>query len=117
MQWPGFAGRIAAPGPDGNFEATEDVVAALRPVRPNVTILVRRHDAEQCRTLQKLGASLVVSENLEASLELAREALLRDHSDADEAESLILRFRDDHYASIEGKKPAKTTDRTGAERS
>ncbi|MDH3864174.1 MAG: monovalent cation:proton antiporter-2 (CPA2) family protein [Gammaproteobacteria bacterium] len=100
-----------------DFEATEDIVTALRQVRPNVTILVRGHNADQCRTLRKLGASLVVSENLEASLELAREALLRDHSDADEAESLILRFRDDHYASIEGKKPAKTTDRTGAERS
>jgi voltage-gated potassium channel Kch len=62
-------------------------------------VIVRGHNAEQCRTLQKLGASLVVSENLEASLELAREALLRDHSDADEAESLILRFRDEPYSS------------------
>ncbi len=85
-----------------DFEAAEDVVAALRQVRPNVTILVRGHNAEQCRTLRKLGASLVVSENLEASLELAREALLRDESDADEAESLILRFRDEHYSGIEG---------------
>ena len=97
-----------------DFEAAEDVVAALRQVRPNVTILVRGHNAEQCRTLQKLGASLVVSENLEASLELAREALLRDHSDAHEAESLILRFRNEHYSGIEDEKPAQTSDRSGA---
>jgi monovalent cation:proton antiporter-2 (CPA2) family protein len=88
-----------------DFEATEDVVAALRQVRPNVTILVRGHNAEQCRTLRKLGASLVVSENLEASLELAREALIRDAGDATEIETLILRFRDDHYAHVEDKKP------------
>ena len=88
-----------------DFEATEDVLAALRQVRPNVTILVRGHSADQCRTLRKLGASLVVSENLEASLELAREALLRDHSDADEADSLILRFRHEHYSNVEQDDP------------
>jgi monovalent cation:proton antiporter-2 (CPA2) family protein len=88
-----------------DLEATEDVVTALRQVRPNVTILVRGHNADQCRTLRELGASLVVSENLEASLELAREALLRDQGDADEAESLILRFRDEHYSSVEQDDP------------
>ena len=97
-----------------DFEATEDAVAALRQLRPNVTILVRGHNAEQCRTLQKLGASLVVSENLEASLELAREALLRDRGDADEAENLILRFRDEHYSGVEDEEPAQTSDRSGA---
>jgi monovalent cation:proton antiporter-2 (CPA2) family protein len=88
-----------------DFEAAEDVVAAVHQVHPTVTILVRGHNAEQCRTLRKLGASLVVSENLEASLELAREALIRDDGDAGEAEKLIRRFRDTHYTSIKGKKP------------
>jgi monovalent cation:proton antiporter-2 (CPA2) family protein len=95
-----------------DFEATEDVLAALRQVRPNVTILVRGHSSEQCRTLRKLGASLVVSENLEASLELAREALIQDDGDADEIEMLILRFRDDHYAHIEGRKAKADPDQT-----
>ena len=88
-----------------DFEATEDVVAALRQLRPNVTILVRGHNSEQCRTLRKLGASLVVSENLEASLELAREALIQDNGDADEIETLILRFRDEHYSGVDDEKP------------
>jgi len=80
-------------------------VAAMNQVHPDVTVLVRGHNSEQCRTLQKLGASLVVSENLEASLELAREALLRDDGDANHAESLILRFRDEHYADIKREEP------------
>jgi monovalent cation:proton antiporter-2 (CPA2) family protein len=88
-----------------DFEATEAVVAAMRQVHPDVTILVRGHNAEQCQKLQKLGASLVVSENLEASLELAREALVHDDGDATEAETLILQFRDEHYAGDGDGKP------------
>jgi len=83
-----------------DFEATEDVVAAMQQVHPDLTVLVRGHNSEQCQTLRKLGASLVVSENLEASLELAREALIRDDGDADRAEKLILRFRDEHYDDV-----------------
>lgn len=97
-----------------DFEATEDVVAALQQINADVTVLVRGHNAEQCRTLRKLGASLVVSENLEASLELAREAMILDDGDVDHAETLILRFRDAHYDSIEGKEPEDTSDQTRA---
>jgi Kef-type K+ transport system membrane component KefB/voltage-gated potassium channel Kch len=93
-----------------DFKATEDVVAALRQIRPDITILVRGHNAEQCRTLRELGASLVVSENLEASLELAREALIREDGDAAEIETLILRFRDEHYA---GDPPEEAPDQAG----
>ena len=96
-----------------DFEAAEDVVAAMHHVHPKVTILVRGHNAEQCRTLKKLGASLVVSENLEASLELAREALLREDSDTATIESLIMSFREDHYADAEDEDPEEATDRPG----
>ncbi len=87
-----------------DFEATEEVVAAMNQVHPKVTTLVRGHNAEQCRRLRKLGASLVVSENLEASLELAREALIRENGDEEEAERLVLGYRDKHYARIRGRK-------------
>lgn len=86
-----------------DFEAAEDVVAAMQQVHPDLPVLVRGHNSEQCQTLRKLGASLVVSENLEASLELAREALIRDDGDADQAEDLILRFRDEHYDDVKRK--------------
>ena len=95
-----------------DVEAAEDVVAAVHELHPDMTILVRGHNAEQCRKLRGLGASLVVSENLEASLELAREALIREDGDALEAESLVLSFRDAHYSQIEGKKPTKASDRS-----
>ena len=87
-----------------DFEATEDVVAAMHQVHPQVKILVRGHNADQCRRLRKLGASLVVSENLEASLDLARETLILDHGDASEIERLLRRFRDSHYADVRRKK-------------
>ena len=92
-----------------DFEATEDIVATMRRVHPHITILVRGHNAEQCRTLRTLGASLVVSENLETSLELAREALIRDNGDADETETLILRFRDSHYDDPANETPEETS--------
>ncbi|MBT8068242.1 MAG: monovalent cation:proton antiporter-2 (CPA2) family protein [Gammaproteobacteria bacterium] len=90
-----------------DFEATEGVVATMHELNADVTILVRGHNSEQCRTLRKLGANLVVSENLEASLELAREALIRDDGDANKAERLIRRFRDQHYARVRGKRRRK----------
>ena len=93
-----------------DFEATEDVVTTLRRVHPDVTILVRGHNAKQCQTLRNLGASLVVSENLEASLQLAREAMIRDDGNADKAEQLVLRFRDNHYAHVRNEKPEKDSD-------
>jgi hypothetical protein len=34
-------------------------------------------------------------------------SLLRDNSDSDETESLILRFRDEHYSSIQQDSPNK----------
>ena len=96
-----------------DFEAAEDVVAAMHHVHPQITILVRGHNADQCRTLKKLGASLVVSENLEASLELAREALILEDSDAATIESLILSFRKDHYADVGHEDPEEATGQPG----
>ncbi|MDH5325365.1 MAG: monovalent cation:proton antiporter-2 (CPA2) family protein [Gammaproteobacteria bacterium] len=61
--------------------ATLEVVAALRKTYPDVLIYARGHSLEQCRQLHALGASGIVSENIEASLELARMAL--DHSGID----------------------------------
>jgi monovalent cation:proton antiporter-2 (CPA2) family protein len=92
-----------------DFEATEHIVAALHEAHPDVTILARGHDANQCRTLRKLGAGFAVSENLEASLELAREALILENGDASQTEMLLQRFRQDYYAGISA---ADSHDRT-----
>jgi voltage-gated potassium channel Kch len=41
-----------------DFTATENIVAAVHEAQPDLTILARGHNAKQCRTLRKLGASL-----------------------------------------------------------
>ena len=83
-----------------DFEATEEIVVALEHTAPAVTTFARAHDAEQCRILRELGASLAVSENLEASLELARAVLTRDSDDPEKTETLLRRFRNEYYADV-----------------
>lgn len=83
-----------------DFEAAEDIVATVHNMHPDVTILARGHNANQCRMLRQLGAALAISENLEASLELAREALTFDGGDIGSTETLLRRFRREHYANI-----------------
>ncbi len=84
-----------------DFEATEDIVAALHRGYPHVTILARGHNANQCQALRQLGARLAISENLEASLDLAREALVHELVGADRTEALLRRFREDYYAEFD----------------
>lgn len=83
-----------------DFGAAESIVASLHRAHPDLTILARGHDASQCQALRKLGASLAISENLEASLDLAREALLHELVGADQTEELLRRFRADYYAKF-----------------
>ena len=84
-----------------DFEATEDIVAALHRAHPDVTILARGHNAGQCQALRQLGASLAIAKNLEASLDLARAALAHALVGSDEAEALLRRFREDYYANFD----------------
>ena len=97
-----------------DFEATENIVAALHQAYPDVTILARGHDADHCRTLRKLGARIAVSETLETSLELAREVLIRDDSDTARVEALLRRFHQEHYNNLDAAKTREASDRTGA---
>lgn len=56
-------------------EATEQVVAAARNMRPDLIIVARARDAQQAKRLYELGVTDAVPEAIEASLHLA-EALL-----------------------------------------
>lgn len=91
-----------------NFEAVEDIVAVLHRAHPNVTILARGHNASQCQALQKFGARVAISENLGASLGLAREALTHELVGADQIEALLRRFRKDYYAEFDSTSEKKT---------
>ncbi|MEJ2161303.1 MAG: monovalent cation:proton antiporter-2 (CPA2) family protein [Chromatiales bacterium] len=84
-----------------DFEATEAIVAALHREYPEVTILARGQTAHQCRVLRQLGARLAISENLEASLDLAREALTHERLSASRTEALLRSFREDYYAQFD----------------
>jgi len=96
-----------------DFEAAENIVATVHNMYPDVTILARGHNANQCRMLRQLGAALAVSENLEASLELAREALTFDGGDIGGTETLLRRFRREHYANVAKGASNGTPDGTG----
>lgn len=80
--------------------ATERLVAALRQAYPHIDILARAADAAQCLRLQRSGATLAVSETLEASLELARAALDRVGGADVEAGTILRRFKERYYAEI-----------------
>ncbi len=57
--------------------AAERLVAAARPLYPDLAIIVRGHDAEVGARLRELGATIVVPETLELSL-IIGEAVLRE---------------------------------------
>ena len=86
-----------------DFAASENIVATLHRAHPEVKILARGHDANQCNALMQLGATLAISENLEASIDLAREALAHELVGTEKIEMLLRRFREDNYAKFDNR--------------
>ena len=84
-----------------DFAATELAVLALQQLYPGTVILARGGDREQCRTLHRLGVKVTVSENLSASLELARSALDSLGHKCRNSEAILEQFRRQYYAHIE----------------
>jgi len=81
-------------------EATKSLVAAIREQYPSVEIVARGHNLETCQSLSRLGAAGVVSENVEASLELSRMAMLRIGVEAVRSEQVLSAFRRRYHAQI-----------------
>jgi monovalent cation:proton antiporter-2 (CPA2) family protein len=82
-------------------DATEQVVKSLRKTHPEVYIYARGNSLNQCRELGKLGASGAVSENVEASLELARMALIKVNVDEKKRETILTDFRQTYHSQID----------------
>jgi len=80
--------------------ATEEVVASLRKMYPKIKIYARGHDSTQCRELLRLGASGVISENVEASLELARLILRHTDMSKKEQKAVLENFRRRYHQQI-----------------
>lgn len=83
-------------------EATKHLVGALREQYPGVHIFARGHDLETCRSLSRMGAAGVVSENVEASLELSRMVLQRLDVEEQQLEDILSAFRSRYHAQISG---------------
>jgi monovalent cation:proton antiporter-2 (CPA2) family protein len=84
-----------------DFEAAETVVSTLHGAYPDVPILARGLSARQCRRLLDLGAKFAVAENLEASLDLAREVLMHESGDLGRTKALLESFRREYYEHID----------------
>ncbi len=78
-------------------EVSERVVSSLHAAYPAIPIFVRGHDMMRCQALKALGAHSTVSETLEASAELAREALLHMGLEASQVEMALDDLRKDYY--------------------
>ena len=84
-----------------DFHAAEQVVSSLHRTFPDLEILARGHNLQHCQTLRTEGASLVVSENLEASIALAQAALVKVAGDDAQNDTAINQFRSAYYADTE----------------
>mgnify|MGYP000405698753 CR=1 FL=1 len=84
-----------------DFEAAETVVSTLHGEYPDIAILARGHSARQCRRMLSLGAKFAVAENLEASLDLAREVLMKESGDLGRTNALLESFRREYYEHID----------------
>jgi monovalent cation:proton antiporter-2 (CPA2) family protein len=96
-----------------DFKANEEVVETLRTSFPDLKIIVRGHDLEHCVRLTERGAGLTVSENLEASIALAQEALVIAGDSREDIEAAVNSFRREYYGFAARKPrsgPAGTAD-------
>jgi len=81
--------------------SANQVVVALRDSYPDLPIYVRARDRQHMRSLEKSGASAVVSEAAESSLQLGSIVLQSLNVSVDEIASLIEDYREDDYAKLE----------------
>jgi len=88
-------------------KAAEELVQFLRETYPSVNLYARGHSLEQCLNLRKVGASDVVSENMEASLELARMALADIGVEEAHREQMIGEYRQVYHTQIGREAAAK----------
>lgn len=82
-------------------KVTRRVVAALRSEYPDLPILVRARDRKRTLELERVGATAVVSEAAESSLQLGGLALKSLDVDEDDILCVIQEYRDDDYARLE----------------
>lgn len=83
------------------LSASQQVVSSLRKAHPETIIYARGYSMKQCCELRSLGATNVVSENIEASLELARMALMDTGVSKLKQEKILKDYRVSYHTKIE----------------
>ena len=84
-----------------NQQAASRVVIALRDNYPELPIYVRARDRGHMLRLEQAGATAVVSEAAESSLQLGSIVLASHEVSSDEITSVIQAYRDDDYKRLE----------------
>jgi monovalent cation:proton antiporter-2 (CPA2) family protein len=79
---------------------TENLIALVRRECPDLEIIARAHDRAASLQLLQQGANQVVSETLEASLQLAGDVLVSNGLAADETQLVLNRFREVNYGDL-----------------
>jgi CPA2 family monovalent cation:H+ antiporter-2 len=83
-------------------EASERAVSALRRHRPGLTIIARARDWPHGQRLKAAGASVVLVETVEASLQLGAATLAAAGLAGADIERIVQEFRRDDYAKLSG---------------
>lgn len=83
-----------------NPDVVEQLVTEIRRLHPQLPIFARGHSHSRCLQLLAKGASGVASENLEASLQLARFALKAAEVDEMQVELLLEEYRSHYYRGL-----------------
>jgi voltage-gated potassium channel Kch len=73
------------------------LVTIMRQNYPQIAVHVRGHDRQHCNRLLQAGATIAISESLEASLQIGEAALSAVGVVEDDAAALIATFRKEYY--------------------
>lgn len=83
------------------YETASKTVASLRNNYPDLPIYVRARDPKHMQHLEKIGATAVVSEAAESSLQLGSIVLTSFDVSTDEITGIIQEYREDDYIRLE----------------
>lgn len=83
-----------------NAAATEETVAVLREVFPQVPVVVRGRDLVACDRLLALGASEAIPESVQLSTSVGEALLRRIGASQAQVEAVLAAVRQDNYANL-----------------
>ena len=82
------------------LETSKLIVSSLRKTNPDLAIYVRGGNSSECSQLLEVGASAVVSDTIEASIELARMGLTSLKIDEKERKNILDNYAHHYYEQI-----------------